>query len=183
MAILYFPDCISQWNNLDSRVRNLPSIATFKRVILDFIRPVPTPMFKINILSIFVFFIRLRVGFSHLCDHKFRHSFLDTVDPISSCGTNAVENTEHHLLHCSNFANQHTVLFDDLRNIGTNYGLLDSSTLSRMLLFGNPNFFIYSLYLPSITASSKKYANSNRKRIHSYHQEKIKKKNNNNNRS
>ena len=44
----FFPYCISQWNNLDSRIRNLPSIATFKRAILDFIRPNPTPMFKIN---------------------------------------------------------------------------------------------------------------------------------------
>ena len=62
------------------------------------------------------------------------------VDPNCSCRTNVVENTEHYLLHCSNFANQRTVLFDDLRNIGINYGPLDSSTFSRMLLFGNPNF-------------------------------------------
>ena len=125
---------------MDSRVRNLPSIATFKRVILDFIRPVPTPMFKVKMLSVFVFLIRLKVGFSHLLDHKFRHGFLDTVDPISPCRTNAVENTEHYLLHCSNFANQHSILFDDLRNIGTNSGPLASSTLSRILLFGKPNF-------------------------------------------
>ena len=97
-------------------------------------------MFKINRLSGFIFRTRLRVGFSHLREHKFRHSFLDIVDPICSCRTNAVENTEHYLLHCSNFANQRTVLFDDLRNIGINYGPLDSSTFSRMLLFGNANF-------------------------------------------
>ena len=65
---------------------------------------------------------------------------MDIVDPICSCCTNAVENTEHYLLHCSNFANQRTVLFDDLRNLGINYGPLDSSTLPRMLLFGNPKF-------------------------------------------
>ena len=61
-------------------------------------------------------------------------------DPICSCRTNAVENTERYLLHCSNFTNQRTVLFDDLRRIGINYGPLDSSSLSRMLLFGNPKF-------------------------------------------
>ena len=136
----FFPYCISQWNNLDSRIRNLTSTATFKRAILDFIRPNPTPYFKANRFSGFVFPTRLRIGFSHLCEHKFRHSFLDIVDPICSCRTNAVENTEHYLLHCSNFTNQRTVLFDDLRNLGINYGSLDSSTLSRMLLFGNPKF-------------------------------------------
>ena len=136
----FFPCCISQWNNLDSRIRNLRSIATFKHAILDFIRPNPTPHFKINRLSGFVFLTQLRVGFSHLCEHKFRHSFLDIVDPICSCRTNAVENTQHYLLHCSNFTNQHTILFNDLWNIGLNYCPLDYSTLSRMLLFGNPKF-------------------------------------------
>ena len=53
---------------------------------------------------------------------------------------NAAENTEHYLFHCSNFANQRTISFNDLRNIGINYGPSDSSTFSRMLLFGNPNF-------------------------------------------
>ena len=67
-----FPYCISQWNNLDSRIRNLTSIATFKRAILDFIRPNPTPYFKKNRLSGFFFLTRLRVGFSHLRQHKFR---------------------------------------------------------------------------------------------------------------
>ena len=68
------------------------------------------------------------------------YSFLDIVDHICSCRTNAVENTEHYLLHCSNFISQHTVLIDDLRNIGINYGPLDSFTLSRMISFGNPKF-------------------------------------------
>ena len=119
---------------------NLLSIATFKRAILYFIRPVPTPMFKIKRLSGFVFLTRLRVGFSHLREHKFRYGFLDFVDPICSCRTKSVKNTKHYLLHCSNFPNQRTVLFNDLQNIGINYSLSDSSTFSRILLFGNPNF-------------------------------------------
>ena len=121
-------------------MRNIPSIATFKRAVFGFIRPNPAPYFKTNRISGFFFLTRLRVSFSHLREHKFRHVFLDIVDPICSCRTNTVENTEHYLLHCSNFANQRTVLFDDLRNIDINYGPLDSSTLSRMLLFGNPKF-------------------------------------------
>ena len=42
--------CFSQWNNWDSRIRNLPSIATFKPAIYDFIRPNPTLYFKANTL-------------------------------------------------------------------------------------------------------------------------------------
>ena len=62
----FFPYCISQWNNLDSRIRNLPSIATFKRAILDFIRPNPTPYFKTNRISSFVFLTRLSIDFIYL---------------------------------------------------------------------------------------------------------------------
>ena len=91
-------------------------------------------------LYIYFFLTWLRVGFSHLREHNFRHGFLDIVDPICSCHTNAVENTEHYLLNFSNFTNQRTVLFNDLQNIGINYEPLDSSALSRMLLFGNPTF-------------------------------------------
>ena len=135
------PYCISQWYILDSRIKNLPStVAIFKCAILDFICPFPTPIFKINKLSGFVFLTQLRVGFSHLREHKFRHGFLAVVDPICSCHTDAVENTEHYLLHCSNFANQRTTLFEDLQKVDINYGPLDSSTFSRMLLFGNSNF-------------------------------------------
>ena len=87
-------------------------------------------MFKTNRLSGFVLRTWLRVVFSHLCEHKFRHGFLDIVDLICSCCTNIIENTEHYLLHCSNFVNQRTVLFDELQNKGISYGSLDSSTLS-----------------------------------------------------
>ena len=38
----FFPYCISQWNSLDSRSTNLPSNATFKRAVLDFMCPVYT---------------------------------------------------------------------------------------------------------------------------------------------
>ena len=119
---------------MDSRIRNLPTIATFKRAVLHFIPPAPTPMFKINRLLSFVFLTRLKVGFSHLREHKFRHGFFNIVDPTCSCRTNAVENTKHYLLQCSNFTDQRTVLFDHLRNIGINYGPLVSSTFSRMFL-------------------------------------------------
>ena len=54
----FFPYCSSQWNNWDSRIRNLPSIAPLLRAMFDFIRPVSAPMFKVNRFSDFVFFTR-----------------------------------------------------------------------------------------------------------------------------
>ena len=42
---------------------------------------------------------RLRLKFSHLNEHKFRHGFNDTVNPICACGTE-FKTTEHFLLRC-----------------------------------------------------------------------------------
>ena len=55
----------------------------------------------------------LRLGFSHLSYHKFKHGFLDTVDPFCSCST-AIENTVHYFFHCPNFStarSSHTEVF------------------------------------------------------------------------
>ena len=42
---------------------------------------------------------RLRTDLCHLRDHKFRHNFNDTVNPLCSCNIEA-ESTKRYLLHC-----------------------------------------------------------------------------------
>ena len=113
----FFPYCISQWNSLDRRIRNLPSIASFKRAILSYFRPSPAPIFRVDNHCSLDLLTRLRVGFSHLREHKFRHGFTDIVDPFCSCRDNEIETTEHYLLQCSNFSNDRLVLFDNLESI------------------------------------------------------------------
>ena len=48
---------------------------------------------------------RLRIGLSHLREHKFKHGFLDSLNPICNCELN-IETTCHFLLHCPNFINE-----------------------------------------------------------------------------
>ena len=62
----FFPYCISEWNKLDSGIRDLPSISSFKRAILNFIRPKAASIFNVTDNKGVVFLTRLRVGFSHL---------------------------------------------------------------------------------------------------------------------
>ena len=88
----------------------------------------------------FILLTRLRVGFSHLREHKFRHSFQDTVDPFCSCRTNSIECTEHYLLHCSNHANERLILIDNLMSLNINFFPLKPSSLSNLLLYGDSNF-------------------------------------------
>ena len=47
----------------------------------------------------------LRIDFSHLKEHKFKHNFQDSVDPLCSCG-NDIESTVHFFLHSPNFTTQ-----------------------------------------------------------------------------
>ena len=136
----FFPYCMSRWNSLDSRIRNLPSISKFKSAILEFLRPNANSTFKIGNDFGVTLLTRLRVGFSHLREHKFRHGFLDTVDPFCSCSTNSIETTEHFLLHCSNYSNDRNILFNSLKNLSVSLIPLKPSFLCDILLFGDSNF-------------------------------------------
>ena len=46
---------------------------------------------------------RLRVGLSHLREHKFRQNFQDSLDPLRKCSW-----------HCSNYSNQGKTLFEKI---------------------------------------------------------------------
>ena len=129
---------ILKWNNLDPRISNLPSIDCFKRAILKFTRPSPASTFRVRKHQGIILLTRLTVGFSHLREHKFRHEFLDTIDPICSCRINAIETTKHYLLQCSNYSNNRFILFDDLRNLNVIIFPFNPTTLRRILLYGNP---------------------------------------------
>ena len=62
---------------------------------------------------------RLRIGFSHLKEHKLKHNFQDSVDHLCSCG-NDIESTVHFFLHCPNFTTQRQTLLDKLKSINAN---------------------------------------------------------------
>ena len=57
---------------------------------------------------------RLRLGLSHLREHKFRHNFQDTLNPICSYGDD-IETAIHYLLHCPNYLDERRTLLDNLQ--------------------------------------------------------------------
>ena len=136
----FFPYCISEWNKLDSGIRDLPSISSFKRAILNFIRPKAASIFNVTDNKGVVFLTRFRVGFSHLCEHKFRHNFSDTVDPFCNCRTNSIETTQHFLMHCSDYSNERLHMFNSLQQLDLSLFPLNPSTLYTTLLYGNSKF-------------------------------------------
>ena len=98
----FFPATITEWNDLDYSLCNVPSIIVFKKNILKFIRLGPYKVFNINNPHGLKLLTRLRLGLSHLCGHKFNHNFSDCLDEICMCGKD-IKSKNHLLLHCSLF--------------------------------------------------------------------------------
>ena len=83
---------------------------------------------------------RLRVGLSHLREHKFHHNFHDTLNPLCFCRTNSIESVEHFLLHCPIYATYRCTLFNSLRQSEICILPYSNTHLVRILLFGNEKF-------------------------------------------
>ena len=134
----FFPFPIIEWNNLDSNTRNSENLALFKKCILAFIRPSANSTFHCLSPNGLKIITRLRLVLNHLCFHKIKHSFQDTLNPICNCGT--VETTIHYLLLCPNFSNEKLTLFHKLQSIDENILSKDDSNISKVLLFGDNSF-------------------------------------------
>ena len=75
----FFPSTVIEWNKLDNNIRNSESVSAFKKQILKFIRPSPNSTFNVHNPHGIKLLTRLRVGLSHLREHKFRHNFQDSL--------------------------------------------------------------------------------------------------------
>ena len=63
---------------------------------------------------------RLKLDFSYLKEHKFRHGFADTINPVCACGGD-VETTKHFLLRCHFYSTQRFELFDNLERANSDF--------------------------------------------------------------
>ena len=134
----FFPSVISEWNKLDLEIHNSASLEIFKKHLLNFIRPNSSNAFDTNNLLGLKLLTRLRIGFSHLKEHKFKHNFQDSIDPLCSCG-NEIESTVHFFLHCPNFTTQRQTLLNKLKSINASIMTENENSVVRTLLFGRPD--------------------------------------------
>ena len=82
---------------------------------------------------------RLRLGFIHLREHKFRHDFAGTLNPLCSCCLKT-EDTEHYFLRFQNNVSFCTTLMNNLNNINTAIAAVNSNDLLRVILCGDGSF-------------------------------------------
>ena len=79
---------------------------------------------------------RLRLRFSQLLYHKFKHGFLDVVDPLCSSST-ANENTVHYFLHCPNFSSEQNTFLNEIAIVDRS--IIDQAGIKivQIFLYGN----------------------------------------------
>ena len=103
----------------DISIRNSSSCHTFKNLILEFIKLEPNRLSSTQKLKGLKLLTRMRLGLSHLANHKFRHNFQDCLNPICSCGQE-IETTSHFLLHCLNYRCARKTFFEKINLIDSN---------------------------------------------------------------
>ena len=71
----FFPSAVIGWNKLDLNIRNSESFNIFKESLLKFISLFGSSVFNYHNPRGFKLLTRLRLGLSHLHEHKFKHGF------------------------------------------------------------------------------------------------------------
>ena len=137
----YFPSTIIEWSKLDSNIRNSETLKSkiFKSKIFKFIRPTANSIFGCHNPIGVKLLTRLRLALSHLREHKFKHGFQDTLNPLCSCGKE-VETTFHFLLSCPNYSDERLTLLSKIRNMNPNILENTTSQITQLFLYGDKNF-------------------------------------------
>ena len=94
-----FTPIINKWNKLDPDIHSSTSYNLFRNTLLKFTRPAQRKTFNINYSVGIKLLKSLRLGFSHLCECKFRHGFSDILSFHCPCSIKA-KTTAHYFLCC-----------------------------------------------------------------------------------
>ena len=79
-------------------LRRLNQIKNFNKTPIKIVRKKGNSVFGVSVIYSIKLLTRLRLTYSHLNEHKFRHNFNDTINPMCNC-SGATETTLHYLLH------------------------------------------------------------------------------------
>ena len=135
----FFPSTTKEWNNLDQHIRKSKSISIFKSNILKFIQPKPNSVYHCHNPKGIKLLTRLRLGLSHLPEHKFKHSFQDCFNPLCLCG-NEIETSTHYLHQCPTYTNERMILLNKIKSIDCSILESSDAAVTKFLLFGDNSF-------------------------------------------
>ena len=120
---------------LDISLRKTENIERFKSMLKDFFNLKQKSLFAIHDPAGVKLLSRLRLKFSHLNEHKFRHNFKDALSSMCGCGSET-ETTDHFFLRCPFFAINRQKLLNDLLKIDLFLWHLKDELLLNIILYG-----------------------------------------------
>ena len=104
-----------EWNQLDESIKSSPTVTVFKRELMRLIRPQKRSLFGFHDIEGVRLLTRLRVEFSDLREHIFRHNF-QCSSPMCFCQT-GIENNKHFLLYCPRHSSHRRDHLDRISNV------------------------------------------------------------------
>ena len=131
----FFPSTIIEWKKIGKNIRKSQSLNIFKKSILKFIRPSQKGVYNCHNPKEIKLLTRSRVGLSHLREHKSKHSFQDTLNPICNCGEDN-ETTSHYLLYYPEYLQERMTLMNTVSCIVPNIFYFNNDQLTQILLYG-----------------------------------------------
>ena len=130
----FFPYCYHKWITLDENLKKSSSLTTFKSTFLKGIRPQNKKCFNVNDKNGIKILTKLRVEFSDLRAHRFRHNF-NCLSPICRCEVEDESNI-HYLTVCDVFSEQRINLFASVSGLIPNFNSLSNEEITQYLLYG-----------------------------------------------
>ena len=138
-ANFFYPYAIKEWNNLNPEIHKSVSYGVSENSLLKFIRSSPSSLFNVFDSLGIKLLTRLRLGLSHLREHKFNRNFQDTINPLCSCSLES-ESTTPSFLRCQNFTNLRKCLINELIKIDSCILTLDEKSFTKFFLYGDGRY-------------------------------------------
>ena len=105
---------------------------------MGFKKPKANSVYNCNSSKRLKFVTILSLDLSQLREHKYKHSFQDSMNPLFSCSLD-VESTIDYFLHCPLFTTKRHTLLNTISQIDNKFRDSSESDLIQHLLFGDPS--------------------------------------------
>ena len=103
-------------------------------------RPIQCAIYSINNPVRLKLLTHLRLGLSHLNEHRFNHNFKNCINPLCSCSFEIELASHFLLLHCHHYTNICSTLLNSIVEIIGNIFNINDECLVNLLLFGNQKY-------------------------------------------
>ena len=124
---------------MDATIKNLPSVSRFKKLLLSYFKADENSIFNVHNPIGIKLLSRLRLNFSQLNEHEFRHNFQDTFNWLCFCNSET-ETTSHYILRCPLFSEKRMKLLESLHNLENNLWNHCDDDIVNISLYGSSKY-------------------------------------------